>query len=77
MATDARRAFDSEADGNWVMGGGRNVNVLAGHLRRAVVVQGQQVDVVGHHCSWSHVEAREWGDGAPLEGPLPVFNRGS
>lgn len=73
MATYARGTLDCEADGDGVACLWRNVDVLAGHIGRAVVVEGQQVNLVRHHGFWDHVvrtescpaqswAARSWGD---------------
>lgn len=65
MSADARRAFDGEANRHRVARLGRNVDVLARDLGRAIVVEGQQVDLVGNHCFGGHGEGEKselpWG----------------
>ena len=46
VPADARGALDREADRYGIARLGGDVDVLAGNLRRAIVVQGQQVDLV-------------------------------
>ena len=56
MSADAGCALDCEPDRHGVVGLGGEVDVLAGDLGRAVVVEGQQVDLVGNHCWGYHGE---------------------
>lgn len=59
MATYARGSLDCEADGDGFMCLWGNVDILAGHIGRAVVVEGQQVNLVRHHGFWDHVVRTE------------------
>ncbi len=54
MTTYRRGALNCEADGDGVAGPWREVDVLAGHLGRAVVVERQQIDLGGRHGSRAH-----------------------
>ena len=70
MTADARGAFDGEANGQGILGLGRKINVLAGDLGRAIVVERQQIDLVGNHGFWDHDEGRREGRKLPeLLGP--------
>lgn len=59
MTTDARSALDCKANNEGIMGLGSNVDILASNIRRAVVVEGQQIDLVGHHCFRYHVDKKK------------------
>lgn len=59
VATYARCTFDCEADRDGFLCFWRNVDILAGHVGRAVVVEGQQVNLVRHHGFWDHVVRTE------------------
>lgn len=61
MTTDARCALNGEADDDGIVGFGGNIDILASHIGRTVVVEGEQVDFVRHHGSWYHVVKREEG----------------
>jgi len=63
MTADARGALDGKADDDRVAARWRQVDVLAWHLRRPVVVEGQQIDVVGDHGFGHHVDG---GDSSEL-----------
>jgi len=54
MTADARGSLDGKADDDRVAARRCQVDVLARHLRRPVVVEGQQIDVVGDHCFGHH-----------------------
>lgn len=59
MATYAGGALDCEANGDRVLGLWSNIDVLAGDIRRAVVVQRKLVYLVGHHCFRYHDDKRK------------------
>jgi hypothetical protein len=60
MPADAGGALNGKADGHGLLARlGSQVNVLAGDLGRAVVVQRQQVNFVGYHCLWDHGGRKE------------------
>lgn len=60
MATDGRRALNGKADGDGITAFWGDINVLASNLGRAVVVQWQQINLVGRHDAWAH-DGREGG----------------
>ena len=59
MTSYAGRALDCEADGDRIARLGCNVDVLAGDIGRAVVVELQEVYLVGNHGSWYHDGGKE------------------
>jgi hypothetical protein len=59
VATYARGTLDCEADGDGIVCLWRNIDILASHIGRAVVVEGQQVNLVRHHGFWDHVVRTE------------------
>ena len=75
MAADAGSALDGKADGYWIFRLGRNVNVLARHVRRAIVLERQQVHFVGNHGSGDHVEERRAGSGGASHDLLVTWCR--
>lgn len=54
MASYAGCTLDCEADSDRVAGLWCNVDVLARDIGRAVVVELQEVHLVGNHGSWDH-----------------------
>lgn len=55
MTADARRALDGKTDGYGVVRFRREVDVLAWHIRRAIIVQREEVDLVRHHGFGDHI----------------------
>ena len=57
IATQWRRPINDETDNYGVIGLRLQIYVVIGHLRRAIIVERQQIYLVGIHCSWpSHGE---------------------
>lgn len=59
MATYGRGSFDEEADGNGLGGCRLQVDVASWHIGRAVVSQGEQVDLIGLNGWGRHGAGRE------------------